>query len=59
MVSGLRSQAGCIGARVIGDGNTKPWAAQAFFPDEPDATWFPDGTRRVMAPEYLLDAVSR
>jgi hypothetical protein len=54
MASAMLLQDGCLTARVIGDGAVKPHAAQGFFDDVPGVTWFPDGTRRVVAPASLL-----
>lgn len=54
-VEAMRAQQGSLGARVIGDGVTKAFAAQGFFEDEPEATWFPDGTRRVFISQAFLD----
>jgi len=54
----LRTQDGFISGRVIGNGTTKPFAAQAFFDDSDEqrdaAEWLPDGCRRVLAPGWLL-----
>jgi len=49
MARALGRQDGCLASRVIGDGRSKPYAAQAIFEDAP-GDWFPDGTRRVIVP---------
>lgn len=60
MVDTLRLQFGCLGARVIGDGRVKPWAAQALFEsDEPVTSdgWLPDGARRVLVSDAFLQGL--
>lgn len=57
MAIAMRLQDGSLGARVIGDGCRKGFAVQGFFVDEPTATWFPDGTRRVSAPISLINSL--
>lgn len=52
----LRSQAGFKGGRILPPDSAKPgWKLQAFFDDEPESGWLPDGLRRVM----VLDSQRR
>lgn len=48
--SHLGRQDGALATRVIGDGRSKPWAAQAIFADDSDGGPLPDGCRRVFVP---------
>lgn len=52
-LEGLALQDGYLGGRVLPKGSGKPWRAQAFFEDEPNADWLPEGTRRVLMPKGL------
>lgn len=58
MCKAERQQQGCIGARVIGDGHTKLFAVQSFYPDEPELTSeqisFVAGLNRRLCPESML-----
>lgn len=49
MLAGLQQQVDFKGGRTLparGDGT--PWRVQAFFEDVSDASWLPDGLRRVI-----------
>lgn len=54
MVGFLATQEGCLGARVIGDGSAKSFAAQALFEMEDEPAWLPDGCRVVVIPSGFL-----
>jgi hypothetical protein len=56
MVEGLKLQDGAWGARVIGDGNRKPYAAQAFMdlPEDVEQQHLPDGMKICIAPPALM-----
>jgi hypothetical protein len=52
----LKLQDGYIAGRVVDHLNTRKqrYTVQAFFDDAPEATWLPDGMRRVYTPAWML-----
>lgn len=54
----LTMQIGYLGGRILPPSLGRlTWRLQAFFKDEPDADWFPDGTCRVFLPKSLLHLI--
>lgn len=56
----LRTQAGCLGGRILQPGPTRcSWGIQAFFQDEGisdiNGQWLPDGLRRVVIPDSIRE----
>lgn len=51
-------QVGYLGGRILPPWEGRAdWRLQAFFEDEPDTDWFPDGIRRVFLPFSLLHLI--
>ncbi len=55
---GIKGQEGCLGVRVLEPKwQMRSWAIQAFFQDAGEGVVLPDGCKRRIVPQSMLDAM--